>query len=1043
MTLVPLYDLTQQFNNKNGAILVGGRLYVYYVGRTELATTWADEDAAAQNTNPVLLDNNGRAPVFVDDSYSYTLVVCDRAGTELFSQDITPGGGDAGSVGGRIVYHDETLSGAGTVSSLLGVVNIPLGVDETMTAYTGVAEGKDALILGVNGDWFNETFSGEFDRKVDWEDFSACCINVKGRLGNKLDASAINNYYTKNEVDGRTSSFVNYNFLSGNYYNKFETSSREELYSAFLSAGQGGGGGGGDSTPCITGAKIIDHYVQTLTDNTIVQVLSSFTLSGNKNHCIAVKGGLYRFPNKWEIASGIAETNYYMPQSSMSGYLPISSFSSYTTSIQNNLDNNWNYTGSAYNLSISNFHNKLDISAFSSWSANLDLSGDYLPTSASGNFYPMTGNPSGFLTEHQDLSYISGKIDDKLDTTALENLSGEFYPMTGNPSGFLTEHQSLEDYYKKTETSSKEEISAALKDKLDNDFSGNFYPMTGNPSGFLTEHQDISNLATKDELLDTSSFLSASISSISSFVSGNDDKYYPLTGNPSGFLTEHQDLSDYATTSVVNNISSYLSGEIDNKLDKSESANYYPMTGNPSGFLTEHQSFTDYYKKTETSSKEEISAAIAAIPGGDAEVNNVVHNNSGSWNNITGLNGIKNYDLVKLMKYSPTGDTLLGQISPVDSADNLTFLLHDNLSGVARYGAVEMTITGVPTFDDMTAYQPVSSMTAYYPMTGNPSGFLTAHQSLTGYYLKTETSSRKEISAAINELSGKLPDIESVYTLTGGTGVEIETDHVNQKTIINVTGQFDNTAVNNVVQNYSANGTWLTAHQSLSNYYTKTDTSSKQEIDTALQYISSNAGKTYTGDEPIYVNNETNHIGITGESLSAGPNIDIFASGGYVVISANGSGQGSNCFPMTGTDGTTNYFANANFSSFTLTAGQGPAGAHVKQTVHGVLYEAYPTTDVSASWYNIINATNNRSNCYCIRFTNDMTAASLEDYSAYDKVTVVHSNEYTPDCRLYWVGKTKVFPSGLYCELVKGTNDQNQTDWFFTTSGWINNVDWV
>lgn len=238
MTLVPLYDLTQQFNNKNGAVLVGGRLYVYYVGRTELATTWADEDAAAQNTNPVLLDNNGRAPVFVDDSYSYTLVVCDRAGTELFSQDITPGG--AGSVGGRIVYHDETLSGTGTVSSLLGVVNIPLGVDETMTAYTGVSEGKDALILGVNGDWFNKTFSGEFDQKVDLETFSACCSSVKEGLDNKLDASAINNYYTKNEVDERTSSFVNYNFLSSNYYNKFETSSREELYSAFLSAGQGG-----------------------------------------------------------------------------------------------------------------------------------------------------------------------------------------------------------------------------------------------------------------------------------------------------------------------------------------------------------------------------------------------------------------------------------------------------------------------------------------------------------------------------------------------------------------------------------------------------------------------------------------------------------------------------------------------------------------------------------------------------------------------------------------------------------------------------------
>lgn len=376
MTLVPLYDLTQQFNNKNGAVLVGGRLYVYYVGRTELATTWADEDASAQNTNPVLLDNNGRAPVFVDDSYSYTLVVCDRAGTELFSQDITPGG--AGSVGGRIVYHDDTLSGAGTVSSLLGVVNIPLGVDETMTAYTGVAEGKDALILGVNGDWFNETFSGEFDKKVDLETFSACCSSVKEVLDNKLDVSAINNYYTKNEVDNRTSSFVNYNFLSSNYYTKYETSAlfqdkltfdynENSAISAINGSALAGQGNEG-SCPWITGGKEITN-TQTLTGDMIVQVLSSFTLSGDHNHFISVKGGVYRFPNKWEIASGIAETNYFMTQSGMSSYLPMSSFSSYTASIQNTLNTNWDYTNSAYSLSINNFNNKLDISAFSSWSA--------------------------------------------------------------------------------------------------------------------------------------------------------------------------------------------------------------------------------------------------------------------------------------------------------------------------------------------------------------------------------------------------------------------------------------------------------------------------------------------------------------------------------------------------------------------------------------------------------------------------------------------------------------------------------------------------
>ena len=135
-----------------------------------------------------------------------------------------------------------------------------------------------------------------------------------------------------------------------------------------------------------------------------------------------------------------------------------------------------------------------------------------------------------------------------------------------------------------------------------------------------------------------------------------------------------------------------------------------------------------------------------------------------------------------------------------------------------------------------------------------------------------------------------------------------------------------------------------------------------------------NAGHTYTGIAPIQVNNTTDEISITGESLSAGPGIDMFSSGGYVVVSSTGkelsagpgidlfesggyfviSGTGGNSFPMTGTDGTANYTANANFSSFTLTTGQGAAGCYVNMNAKGVHFEAYPATDVSASWYSII-----------------------------------------------------------------------------------------
>ena len=89
MTLRALWPLTQQFQNKNGSNLVSGKVYIYYQGRTALATTYHDEEGTVVNSNPVLLDNNGRATVFANTIYSYTIVVCDYYGKELFSQDIT------------------------------------------------------------------------------------------------------------------------------------------------------------------------------------------------------------------------------------------------------------------------------------------------------------------------------------------------------------------------------------------------------------------------------------------------------------------------------------------------------------------------------------------------------------------------------------------------------------------------------------------------------------------------------------------------------------------------------------------------------------------------------------------------------------------------------------------------------------------------------------------------------------------------------------------------------------------------------------------
>ena len=370
-----LFSPTKQFLYDSGKLLAGGKIYVY-LKDTQILATLYDGETGEGKSNPIILDANGRASVKADDVNEYRLEIYTPYDTLVYTCNAFYAEGGEGG-GTFIVRHDDTLSGNGTSQNPLGVVNIPLAVDDTMTAYTDIIDGVSSLVLGVNGDWFNNTFGSALNDKVDWSSFSACCSSVKEELKNKLDSSAfdLSNYYNKQET----------NNLFENYYNKQEIDETVNVINELkqdkltfdynensaISAINGSalaGQGSESSCPWITGGKEITN-TQTLTGDMIVQVLSSFTLSGDHNHFISVKGGVYRFPNKWEIASGIAETNYFMPQSGMSSYLPMSTFSSYTASIQNNLNTNWDYTNSAYSLSINNFHNKLDISAFSSWSA--------------------------------------------------------------------------------------------------------------------------------------------------------------------------------------------------------------------------------------------------------------------------------------------------------------------------------------------------------------------------------------------------------------------------------------------------------------------------------------------------------------------------------------------------------------------------------------------------------------------------------------------------------------------------------------------------
>ena len=62
----PLFD-------KSNKPLAGGKVYTYEAKSTNPKVTWSDEALTVQNTNPVLLDNEGTALIFFSGKYRFRI----------------------------------------------------------------------------------------------------------------------------------------------------------------------------------------------------------------------------------------------------------------------------------------------------------------------------------------------------------------------------------------------------------------------------------------------------------------------------------------------------------------------------------------------------------------------------------------------------------------------------------------------------------------------------------------------------------------------------------------------------------------------------------------------------------------------------------------------------------------------------------------------------------------------------------------------------------------------------------------------------------
>lgn len=220
------------------------------------------------------------------------------------------------------------------------------------------------------------------------------------------------------------------------------------------------------------------------------------------------------------------------------------------------------------NVSALDISSKLDASA----SSMFQLSGDYaynsalsskMDASASSDFYS-TGNPSGFITGVDLSEYaFQSAVDLKADASVLSS-----YQPTSAMSAYATESWASAEISAKLDVTASSlfitalpadlattaDVASAVSGKMDKVDGSAFYPMTGNPSGFLTAHQSLAGLATEEYVdsavsgkLDSTAYDSAQFQLTADMTAYQPSGDYYSASNPSGFITG-VDLSPYQTT---------------------------------------------------------------------------------------------------------------------------------------------------------------------------------------------------------------------------------------------------------------------------------------------------------------------------------------------------------------------------------------------------------------------------------------------------------------------------------------------------------------
>jgi len=192
VTLSPL--AVQSFRDNNGNPLAGGQLFTYKAGSSTKTATYTDSTGSVTNTNPVILNARGEAPVWIPPNTGFKFVLASATDTDppsapiwtvdniTNSQLITLYGGQdtgitnayvlnftanfASLTNGIVIYWipTNTNTGPSTINvNGLGVQNIS-NQDGTVLGSGQIVAGGVTCIFYYNGQWLLTSSTGSINK---------------------------------------------------------------------------------------------------------------------------------------------------------------------------------------------------------------------------------------------------------------------------------------------------------------------------------------------------------------------------------------------------------------------------------------------------------------------------------------------------------------------------------------------------------------------------------------------------------------------------------------------------------------------------------------------------------------------------------------------------------------------------------------------------------------------------------------------------------------------------------------------------------------